>query len=82
MLTYEEILIDERVCVLRGIYVHARGVVYDGKSPTQVRVRFDRRTKGNMVANFKPEMLERILVQQEASGGNQPVPSAPDQKEM
>ena len=67
--------------MLSGKYMYARGVVYGKTKTTQAKVRFDKRTKGNLVANIKPAFLERIAVNQEASGGTRRAPPPPDVKQ-
>lgn len=55
-LIFEDILIEERVFVLSGKYEKGRGMVC-GKTPTMVRVRFDKLTAGKMEATKRGRLL-------------------------
>ena len=79
-LIFEDIPIDERVAVLGGKYMGARGAVY-GKTGTRVRVRFDERVMGEMKGNILPYMLCHIWVPQAASKEEKPA-TPPNKREV
>ena len=58
-LVHKLIKIDERVFVMRGKYKNGRGVVC-GKTPDRIRVRFDKKTAGELQGNCCASMLCHI----------------------